>query len=395
MSVRIMSVALIALPLLGNISTAKSLDFAVGKALFDRIWVPAPASTDAADGLGPLFNARSCVSCHPAGGRGRFEETNAGNISGLGLIVRIGNKLGKADPIYGTQLQTHGVQELRPEGIRIRTSTGALDAVELAYGPPAKGTKFGGRLATTLQGIGLLERIPAGTITAWADPEDTNRDDVSGRANIVQNSQGVETIGRFGWKAGKASLRDQSSAALHADLGLSNPLHTSPFGDCTEDQSQCRAAPHGASARFENLEVGSEMLRLMVAYVAGLNPPQPALENAQGFGVFTKTGCAECHRPNFPTNNGNQIKAYTDLLLHDMGKGLADGIGDGSATGTEWRTAPLWGLGKATRYLHDGRAKTLQEAIDWHAGEATKSKTKYSKLSKSDHNQLLKFLKGL
>lgn len=376
-------------------ASAKSLDFALGKALFDRIWTPAPASTDATDGLGPLFNARSCVSCHPAGGRGQFKESINGDISGLGLIVRIGNSIGEGDPTYGIQLQTHGVQGLRAEGIRTRKEDGSLSAENLAFGPADAGTKFGGRLATTLQGIGLLERVSETSIRAWADPDDTDNDGVSGRINSIMNSQGVKTIGRFGSKAGKASLYDQSAAALHTDLGLSNSVHREHFGDCTETQNKCRTAPNGASTRFENLEIGSEMMRLIVTYVSRLKPPKPAHKKVDGLTVFTETGCAACHRPSLPLSDGKTISAYTDLLLHDMGAELADGIGDGSASGSEWRTPPLWGLSKATRYLHDGRAKSVREAIEWHGGEAKRAKNAFTKLSEQQQKRLLNYLKGL
>lgn len=364
---------------------ADALDFALGKALFDRIWTPAPASTDATDGLGPHFDARSCAACHKGGGRG--------TIPGNGLVLRLGDGSGKPDPVYGVQFQTRAVQMLPPEGRLKRHPDGSVGPHAPAMGPLAPRTRAGGRFAPALFGAGLLERVPVQALIDRADPDDHDGDGVSGRINWIETNEG-RVPGRFGWKAGQPTVRSQSAIALHLDVGLSNPLHPDPFGDCTDQQSNCRAAPHGASARFDNLEVSETMLDLIVTYVAGLPPPPPS-DDADGLALFEQTGCAACHAPALPLDDGTAIAPYSDLLVHDMGDGLADGIGEHSATGREWRTPPLWGLRDAARFLHDGRARTIDEALSYHDGEAAKARQAYQALSGTDRARLLQFLQSL
>ncbi len=374
---------------------AKTLDFSMGKALFDRAWTPAPASTDATDGLGPLFNARSCASCHPRAGRGQFTEGPDGEILGLGLLLRLGDAYGVGDRVYGTQLQTLAIQGLFPEGTIQRRLSGEIDAVGLNYGPLSPGTQSGGRLAPALHGLGLIARVTEAEILDWADPTDADGDMVSGRANWVSGKDGKSYLGRFGWKAGKHSLRQQNAAALFNDLGLSSSLFKNHEGECTPAQERCRQAPHGASRRFDGFEISDQMLDLITSYVKGLVPPTPANIKNTGFQQFEKAGCGACHRPNLTLENGRRIAAYTDLLLHDMGDRLADGIGNGTATGNEWRTAPLWGVRYATRYLHDGRAKSLSEAIALHGGEAIKSRNMFLSMSPGEQDLILTFLSQL
>lgn len=375
--------------------TAGNLDVALGKALFDRQWVPAPASTDASDGLGPLFNARSCASCHPKGGRGQFAETDTGRVSGSGLILRLGSTTGAGDPTYGHQLQSSGAPGQIAEGSLVRSEVGQLRPANFGYGPLHADTRAGGRLALSLAGTGLLQGLSASEILAWADPDDTNGDGISGRANLVRDRQGRETLGRFGWKAASPTLQTQTATALAMDLGLSNPLHPAAYGDCTARQPACRKARHGSSARFQGLEVSRDMLRLMVTYVGSLAPPSAPPANPQGLRRFKDTGCAACHRPRFAGPNGTGVRAYSDLLLHDMGAALADGIGEGSASGSEWRTPPLWGLRHATRFLHDGRARTLRQAIDEHGGESAAARHRFRMSSPEDQVALLNFLSAL
>lgn len=374
---------------------ASSLDFALGKALFERIWTPAPSSTDATDGLGPLFNARACASCHADGGRGEFHEDADGSVRGLGLLLRLGDELGEPDKTYGSQLQTLAVQGHIPEGQAVREPSGHLTIKNLGYGPMAPTTRVGGRLSPSLRGLGALSRVDEREILTWSDPDDTNKDGISGRPNRVTDKNGQLLIGRFGWKAGKHSISQQSAAALHGDLGLSSALFSDHAGDCTPAQHRCHQAPHGASERFDGYEIGNQMLDLIVTYVAGLKPPLPLVKNDTGLKHFYKIGCAQCHRPQLALANGELLAAYSDLLLHDMGGDLADGIGDGSATGSEWRTAPLWGMRYATRFLHDGRADNLKDAIAHHGGEALNSSTAFFMLSGVEQDQLINFLSEL
>ncbi|MGB0747884.1 MAG: di-heme oxidoredictase family protein [Magnetospiraceae bacterium] len=222
---------------------ADALDVALGKALFDRNWTSSPASTDATDGLGPLFNARSCAACHPGGERGVFTEGAQGRIDTGALVLRIGDVTGAGDPTYGRQLQTDSVQGLRPEGQLQRRPDGSLVAVALTQGSLGEGVKAAGRLAPHLRGLGLLDQVPESVILAWEDPEDKNGDGISGRANRLSMPTGAERLGRYGWKAGEPSLTGQIAQALRDDIGLSNPLHPEHQGDCTDRQVDCLAAP--------------------------------------------------------------------------------------------------------------------------------------------------------
>ena len=375
-------------------AAAADLDFAMGKALFDRLWTSAPAVTDATDGLGPLFNARSCATCHPGGGRGGFEEDAGGHITGTGLVLHLGSASGDGDPVYGRQVQNLAVQGLTIEGRLQRAASGGVTLRDAGYGPLHPDTHTSGRLAPDLHGLGLLERVPESAVEALADPDDRDGDGISGRVNRAYAADGSPALGRFGWKAGKASVTTQSAAALNLDIGLSNPVYPHHHGDCTAAQTDCLSAPHGASPRFENLEVSGEMLRLIAAYVDGL-PPRPRSSDAESLALFEETGCGTCHRPELPLDDGGRVSAYTDLLLHDMGEELADGLGDHEASGREWRTAPLWGLGHANRFLHDGRARTLAEAVAAHGGEAAAARDAFAALPEPERARLLSFLSGL
>lgn len=373
-----------------NTVEAGDLNHALGKALFDRLWTSAPASTDATDGLGPLFNARSCATCHPQGSRGQFGEGDQGHITGTGLVIRFGNGEGAPDPTYGVQLQTLAVQGLHAEGHMVRKPNGGVVAEGLTYGELDPATRMSGRLAPDLHGLGALQQISESEILAWADEDDADGDGISGRANYAYNAAGERVLSRYGWKAGKATVQTQSAAAMNGDIGLSNPVYPRHFGDCTDIQSDCMNAPHGGSPRFENLEIDSKMLRLIVSFVTNF-APRTGVVDTDGAKLFEQIGCAACHRPLFEGGT----KPYTDLLLHDMGDDLADGIGDERATGREWRTAPLWGLSNVSRFLHDGRAKSIHEAIAFHGGEAVAARTAFEVLPAQDRERLLTFLSNL
>jgi CxxC motif-containing protein (DUF1111 family) len=361
------------------------LDFYTGKALFDKNWIPAPASTTASDGLGPYYNARSCNQCHPDGGRGNREQS---------LVVH------SNDPVYGQQLQKFAVQGI-PVEARVEFSADHEDGfhvVDLHYGV-LNNSALSPRLAPSLHGMVLLELIPDSVINDLADKEDSDGDGISGRVNLVADENGNLVPGRFGWKAGQSSLINQVARALSLDLGLGNPLLPSPYGDCTQTQLQCLAAPDGNSAHHNDLEAGETVLSLLLSYIKGLSAPaqknrkHPAVQRGQN--LFNQMACSACHIPEIAFE-GNVLKPYSDLLLHDMGPGLADELQEGIAVGSEWRTPPLWGLGQLNgEYLHDGRAKTLEEAIFWHDGEAASSKHQYEGLSAAQRSDVSVFLDSL
>ncbi|WP_159997912.1 di-heme oxidoredictase family protein, partial [Roseomonas sp. 18066] len=263
---------------------------------------------------------------------------------------------------------------------------------------PHPGMQLSPRQAPSLIGLGLLERIPEQAILAPRD----NRDGIRGRPNYVWSPAERRTaIGRFGWKASEPTLPDQVAVAFANDLGLSTPLLPAPWGGCTAAQPQCRAAPHGL-APGEATEVAPALFDLVLSYIRNLAvPPRRNANSPQvraGERIFADIGCAACHRPTL----GEGVAAYTDLLLHDMGPGLADGRPDWRAGGQDWRTAPLWGLGLAATvaggpvgYLHDGRARSPLEAILWHGGAAQPARDRVPGLSPADRAALLAFLDSL
>ncbi len=371
---------------------ARSLEFALGKAIFDRPWTSAPASTQATDGLGPLFNARSCLACHPRAGRGVITTDENGKLGGIGYVVRLGNENGEGDPVYGRQFQVNAIHGFKPEG-DVLLKDGYYELQNLNYGELHEGTKFAGRLSQPLHGLGLLERVSDETILKLADPEDKDGDGISGRPNIVDLKDGKPVIGRFAWKATAPTLRIQAANAFSNDVGMSSPVHPQHEGDCTAVQEDCVNGPSGNSPQFENVEIDSKMLNALTAYLKGLKPPKTS--KMDGGNIFEQIGCASCHVPELPLPSGKKVAAYTDMLLHDMGPALDDGIVEGSATGSEWRTQPLWGTKGAKNFLHDGRAATVEEAISWHGGEAQKAKQRFQALPKKDKTALLNFVNNL
>jgi CxxC motif-containing protein (DUF1111 family) len=326
------------------------------------------------------------------------------------LLFRLGTH-GKdqPDPVYGQQIQVSSVAGIAAEatavlGFETRTVTLA-DGTEvklrkpvptlehLAYGPLATDTMISPRVANAIHGIGLLEQIPESEIVANA----------TGKPNrVIDPKTGKVALGRFGWKAGQASLEAQDAKALDLDIGLSNPLRPDAFGDCTEAEGECLKMPSGASPQFENLEVPSSLMKLIDRFVGeAMLPPTPVSGNVDvGRALFASAGCTACHRPSFKLTSGREIAPYSDLLLHDMGMELADHMVEGEASGHEWRTAPLWGIGQALRaenvgLLHDGRARNVLEAILWHDGEAAAARQKVEQMSAKDRQALIDFIGSL
>jgi CxxC motif-containing protein (DUF1111 family) len=429
----------------GNMGFALELDFKVGNGLFRKLWVSAPASTKASDGLGPLYNARACQSCHLKDGRGHPPASDRPEERSASLLLRLsippqtagemddllaGRRLTIPEPVYGHQLQEFSVQGHPAEGrmvVRYEEFDVSLRGGETArlrkphytianpgYGPLHPDMMISPRIAPPMIGLGLLEAIPEADILALADPEDRDGDGISGRPNLVLPPEaGWPVLGRFGWKAGQPTVLQQSAEAFTADIGIGTPLTPHPAGDCTEQQQACIKAPHGVPPGRAGEEISRAMLEAVAFYSRNLAVPprrEPGRpEHLRGKRLFSEIGCAACHKPQFRTGEnspdphlrGQVIWPYSDLLLHDMGEGLADGRPEGRANGREWRTPPLWGLGLTpvvnghSFLLHDGRARNVTEAILWHGGEAEAARERFRDLSPSQRADLLAFLNSL
>ena len=424
-----------------NLSFESRADFFVGNGLFKRLWVSSPASTKSADGLGPLFNARACQRCHLKDGRGHPPESATDSRVSFLLKLAVpaqtadqkaalasGKRASIADPIYGNQLQDLGTTghlgegrvEIRYEPISVPLN-GEPDVIlqrpiytigDPAYGPLTTYLRISPRVAPPMIGLGLLEAIAESDLAASADPQDLDGDGISGRLRRVWSpTQQKFMAGRFGWRANTPTVIDQVNAALSNDMGLSNPSHQAHWGDCTERQTACRRAPHGATG--SQVEVTAEMVNLMDFYSRHLAVParrQPSDPPVlAGKKLFYDMGCVHCHTPKHATRTdwpdktlaGQLIWPYTNLLLHDMGEALADDLDESGATGREWRTPPLWGIGLTsevnghTRFLHDGRARSITEAVLWHGGEAEASRERFQALDKRERAAVLKFLNSL
>lgn len=362
------------------------LDAVVGKALFERQWIPAPASTDASDGLGPLFVSRSCTGCHARGEGSRLVTRENGAADIAGAVVRFGKADGTTDPYYGLELQTNAVPGLTPEG-------DAQFLPNLKYnltGPPlAEGVHAGSRLAPPLFGKAAFSEVPDEEILKRARDNARAGGPVKGRANVTAHG-----IGRYGWKAAHASVQEQVAHAFAFDIGLSSPLFPLPYGDCTKRETACLLAPNGESALLGGRELSSVMIGVVASYLKSLK----ARPVAEASALFAAAGCATCHVPALTGRDGRQIPAFTDLLLHDMGPGLDDGVGEPGVNSFEWRTAPLIN-GRLRpgdrRYLHDGSAATVDDAIERHGGEAEHSRKLFKALTADDRKRLVEYVNGL
>ncbi|RMR08892.1 putative thiol oxidoreductase with 2 cytochrome c heme-binding site [Pseudomonas savastanoi pv. glycinea] len=420
-----------------NLSPVRRLDFSVGNSFFRSPWVIAPSTTTARDGLGPLFNTNACQNCHIKDGRGHPPEQD--DVNAVSMLVRLSipddpaqaeliKKNGVLpEPTYGGQLQDMAVPGVEPEGrvrieyepmpVRFRDGTvvelrkPTLSITHLGYGPMHPETRASVRIAPPMIGLGLLEAIPDAAILANADPDDKDGDGISGRPNWVwDDEQQTVVMGRFGWKAGQPNLNQQNVHAFSGDMGLTTSLRN--FDDCTPTQTDCLAAPNGNGPDGEP-EVSDNILRLVLFYSRNLGvPARRNIENPQvlaGKNLFYEAGCQQCHTPQFKTRHdaaepelANQvIRPYSDLLLHDMGAELADNRTEFQATGREWRTPPLWGIGLTqtvsghTQFLHDGRARDLLEAVLWHGGEAQAAQRQVLAFDAEQRAALLAFLNSL
>ncbi len=379
-----------------------------GDVAFGATFVTAPAPVNA--GLGPVYNNTSCGGCHAGDGRG-LPQLGTGPVSQS--LVRVSLAEGTPDvpggavavPGVGTQIQDHAIFGMLPEAVPTLTWTDVdgtygdgtayrlrAPRVALAWTEEAPaGVMTSLRQPPPVFGLGLLEAIDEATMQAFADPDDRDRDGISGRINYVWDvALGRAMPGRFGLKANTPNLRQQAAAAYVNDMGVSNPVFTD--GDGGHDVDEARLA----ATAF---------------YTATLAVPARAPANAaaaRGEQLFDEYRCAGCHVPVLVTGDSpiaavahQTIQPFTDLLVHDMGDGLADGRPDFGADGREWRTSPLWGLGLAetvlvgARYLHDGRARTLDEAILWHGGEAEPARERFRTATSADRAALVAFLMTL
>lgn len=415
-----------------NLSQFEKNKFSLGNSVFKANWVVAPSSMTTIDGIGPLLNARSCSGCHNLNGRAATPANPGDELGGLLFRLSIpgddghGGSLG--DPAYGTQLSNHGISSgtnsVIPEGTADVTysmiagtyhdgiSYELRDPIyafkNLGYGSFDPGIMYSPRLAQQLPGLGLLEAITEADILALADPSDANGDGISGRPNYVWNYKTSTTdLGRFGWKASQPTLLQQVAAAAIGDMGLTTTL----FSD--ENLTGQQVTDYGSWTNGGTPEVQVNDFDPLVFYCQTLAvPARRNWENAEvlrGKQLFTQAKCASCHTPYFETGahsitalSSQKIRPYTDMLLHDMGPGLADGRPDYLATGNEWRTPPLWGIGliqvvnpQGRFLMHDGRARNVAEAILWHGGEGEFSRKAFVKMNAADRAALLKFVNSL
>ncbi len=423
-----------------NLKGDRLTPFFVGNSFFKRNWVEAPASTGARDGLGPLFHARSCSGCHVLDGRAVLPSAAGSQEAAPGLLIRLsipgqdahGGPL--PEPSYGRQFAPQATQGVKAEGnvvLQYKARTAAYAdgqrytlrvpqyrLTALAYGPLAKDTLLSPRLAPQVIGMGLLEAIAEADLLQTAERQRLAGTAVRGRVNRVWDAYAQkEVVGRFGWKANVGSIAHQTAAAFADDIGITSKRF--PAEDCTTVQTACASAPRGGAtgragqAAAGQPEIDEHTLEQVIYYARTLAvPAQRDANHAQvlrGQALFERAACSACHVPaqrtgvldGFPELSKQRIRPYTDLLLHDMGAELADGRPDFLAGPRDWRTPPLWGLGLidtvngSANFLHDGRARNIEEAILWHGGEAAESRGAFVQLSAKDRAALLRFVKSL
>lgn len=397
----------------GNISPQSAQPFLLGRRLHHTNMLdgthserPNPVFTDQMGKLGPRYVAHSCIACHV--NNGRSLPPAVGDPMYQTVVKVASDAKGAPHPQLGTALQPRtikGDSEGSARIARYETTQGKYadgDVYELrkpVYDfSGAQPKHFSVRLSPQLVGLGLLEAIREDDILNLADPEDRDGDGVSGRPQIVVD---VETkqqrLGRFGYKAGQPRLRHQIAGALNSDMGVTTTVANTLDGNT-------KSSP---------VEVSDEGLANLERYIALLGvSAQRSLDDVEamrGKQLFTEARCTACHTPSITTSSyhpfaelrDQKIQPFTDLLLHDMGEGLADTLGEHTASGAEWRTAPLWGIGLTDgvsggeAFLHDGRARTLEEAILWHGGEGEIAKEAFRKMARQDRDALIRFVRTL
>ncbi|XDD50784.1 di-heme oxidoredictase family protein [Leptospira sp. WS92.C1] len=425
-----------------NLRDGGNIEFQGGNAFFNRNWVQ--PGNSASTGLGPVFNNNSCNGCHVKDGRGT--PPASGSTDFATMLIRV-SKPGLKDPItggpvgldhYGLQINDHGIAGIvadptnypavpsegittvtfveqpdafpdgEPYSLRVPTFTITWDAT---LGTPPSFSQSP-RTSPMIPGLGLLEAIPETTIFSFADENDADGDGISGKPNAVWDAKlQKKVLGRFGWKANEPNLNQQNQGAFLGDIGITSPLF--PNQNCVGAQTACFASTPGNNGTPEGTEISKRTADLVTLYTKLVGTPGRRdwthADVIRGKELFSEIGCDSCHKPyiftgyleGFPEVSFQHIKPYTDLLLHDMGPSLADNREDFEASGTEWRTPPLWGTGLIQRVnghnhlLHDGRARGHKEAVLWHGGEALASKNKFINLPQTDRNKLIRFLESL
>jgi len=434
----------------------QKLNFWTGFSFFRDPWVIAPSSTKSRDGLGPLFNTRSCISCHDAGSRGPMAKVGESMPSSLVIKLGLRDRLFKEtpqvtekpevlpsyDPNYGDQIQPRGILFRHPklahapqgeaklnlsyqtiegnyaDGSVYQLSQPHYQLTQLAYGELAENIGLTPRFAPNIFGAGLLDAIHVDDLLAQEDIQDKNRDGISAKYNRVLNREtGALGIGRFSLKAKHPTLAQQIAAAFRNDIGITNRFF--PTEACTAAQVICKQTAqlghsvNDAGDGQTKFEISNRLFELVVTFnqLLGVPPARNLTDKTvqQGRDYFYQLGCQKCHTPSYQTDKNypvteladQTIWPYSDLALHDMGAMLADNVREDDASGREWRTAPLWGIGlqqsttKQQRFLHDGRARSISEAILWHGGEAQQSQEKFKQLSVKQRSALLSFLMAI
>jgi len=404
-----------------NLNNKQIDKFILGLSFFSKPWIPAPTATTARDGLGPLFSSNSCNHCHQ-NNTGGYVYNQKGEVS-REMVPRLSmpGKLSKNShlgfiptPHYGAQLSINGTVGVPYEGklelkykkikitfpdksiVYLRNPHYSID--HLQYGKLAKNYILSVRRGPPLLGVGYIEDISKKDILKNVDVNDKNHDGISGKANYVYDIKAKKfALGLYDYKDYAPTLRQQVATAMHNDMSLNTTYFTKD--NCTKIEKACLNAPKP----FDAIDAPDFRIDAIAYYIEKLQIPKPAKNiDKKGQKLFTSLKCALCHIPTFKNKKGGFLHPYSDFLLHDMGKALADKRTEYLAKGNEWRTAPLWGMNYRVYksntkqvFLHDGRARTIQEAILWHGGEAKKSKENFMHLEKNDRKHLINFVKGL
>ena len=419
------------------LSTEQAEQFTKGKEQFNEAWVVAP-EPGGVWGLGPTFNEDRCAHCHVNNGRAQAPEN--GEEAVRGMLIRLSipgqTKQGAPNPhpAYGDQLQNRGIPGRVPgegqavityqtrevslaDGEKVVLRVPKIQFLALQFGELGQDIMISPRIAPAMVGLGLLEAVPEETILALAAKQE--KSGVGGRPNYVWDYENSKTVlGRFGWKANQPNLRQQTAAAFFGDIGATSEFF--PEENCPSVQVQCLDLPSaskcggqgGCTGNYRPEVVPSRLTNITLYLQALAVPARRNVDDAEvkrGEGLFAHANCGACHVPRLETGSKPAIAAaanlvihpYTDLLLHDMGEALADGRPDFRASGREWRTPPLWGIGLTrtvsghNNLLHDGRARDVSEAILWHGGAADKSRESFRNMPKADRAALVKFVESL